>query len=479
MRRTKILATLGPASNNEAMIYRLLTSGVDAFRLNFSHGKHEDHARTVATIRDVATELGRYVPIVGDIQGPKLRIGEVEGVIHLESGQPLTISTEPVVGSAKQVSTPFTPLPNEVAIGQRILINDGLVELVVTGVEPKRVTTRVIHGGPISSKKGMNFPDSELTIPAITDKDKIDLAFAAEQKLDYIAASFIRRKSDIVQLREILHSHGGQEINVIAKLEKPQAIDNLDEILEVSDGVMVARGDLGVELPPEAVPIIQKKILTRASRWGRFAITATQMLESMTTNSRPTRAEASDVANAIFDGSDTVMLSAETASGKYPVEAVQMMARIVFAAEANPQHSLVEREEREPFKKISELDEFTDALAGAANYAAEQLDAKYLVVFTQTGFAARLMSKFRPKVPIIALTPSSWVARRMNLLWGVQPFVLKDAGEFHEQIVDRVDDFLLAKDIVRPGDRLVILMGSPIYQRAKTNLLRVHRVVAT
>jgi pyruvate kinase len=475
MRRTKILATLGPASSSEAMIHRLLTTGVDAFRLNFSHGTHADHERVVATIREVATELGRYVPIVGDIQGPKLRIGDVDGVVMLESGQTFVISTELRLGNAHEVSTPFTPLPREVQIGHRILINDGLVELVVIGVHEKDVTTRVIHGGPISSKKGMNFPDSELTIPAITDKDKLDVKFAVAQQLDYIAASFVRRKSDIVDLRELLHEAGGDEINVISKLEKPQAIDNLDEILEVSDGVMVARGDLGVELPAEAVPIIQKKVLARASRWGRFAITATQMLESMTTNSRPTRAEASDVANAIFDGSDAVMLSAETASGRYPVEAVQMMARIAFAAEANRQHIHYEWE-REPFRKMSELDEFTDALAGSANYAAEQLDAKYIVVFTQTGFAARLMSKFRPKVPIIALTPSSWVARRMNLLWGVQPFVLKDAGEFHEQIVDRVDDYLLAKDIVRPGDRLVILMGSPIYQRAKTNLLRVHRV---
>ncbi len=477
MRRTKILATLGPASSSEEMIHRLLTSGVDAFRLNFSHGKHEEHARVIAVIRDVATELGRYIPIVGDIQGPKLRIGDVEGVQYLETGQPFVISTEKQLGDAKRVSTPFTPLPQEVQIGHRILINDGLVELVVTAVDEKSVSTRVIHGGPISSKKGMNFPDSELTIPAITEKDRADVKFAVEQKLDYVAASFIRRKSDIVGLRELLHEHGGDEVHVIAKLEKPQAIDNLDEILEISDGVMVARGDLGVELPPEAVPIMQKKILARASRSGRFAITATQMLESMTTNSRPTRAEASDVANAIFDGSDAVMLSAETASGKYPVETVQMMSRIIFAAEANRQHVSAEWE-REPFRKISETDEFTDALAGAANYAAEQLDAKYLVVFTQTGFAARLMSKFRPKVPIIALTPSVWVARRMNLLWGVQPFVLREAGEFHEQIVDRVDDFLLSKDIVRGGDRLVILMGSPIYQRAKTNLLRVHRVVA-
>ncbi|HVR39039.1 MAG TPA: pyruvate kinase [Thermoanaerobaculia bacterium] len=475
MRRTKIIATLGPACATEELLYRLLTTGVDVFRLNFSHGRHEDHEKTISLVRRIATEVGRYVPIVGDIQGPKLRIGDVAGVVHLEPGQSFVISTTRVEqGDAKHVSTPFTPLPKEVQIGQRILINDGLVELVVTSVDETSVTTRVIHGGPISSQKGMNFPDSELTIPAITDKDRIDVKFAVEHQLDYIAASFIRRRSDIEGLRALLHEFGGNEINVIAKLEKPQAIDNLDEILQVSDGVMVARGDLGVELPPEAVPIVQKKILSTASRYGRFAITATQMLESMTTASRPTRAEASDVANAIFDGSDAVMLSAETASGRYPVEAVQMMARIVFAAEANRQYHDIKH--REPFRQISETDEFTDALAGAANYAAEQLEAKYIVVFTQTGFAARLMSKFRPKAPIIALTPSNWVARRMNMLWGVQPFVLREAGEFHELIVDRVDEFLLAKDVVRPGDRLVILMGSPIYQRAKTNLLRVHRV---
>ncbi|HEX7150967.1 MAG TPA: pyruvate kinase [Thermoanaerobaculia bacterium] len=471
MRRTKIIATLGPASNSEETLYRLLTSGVDVFRLNFSHGLHEDHAKVIRRVRDIATELGRYVPIVGDIQGPKLRIGEVEGVHYLENGQPFVISTVKRIGGSDGCSTPFTPLPREVQVGHRILINDGLVELVVTAVDETTVSTRVLHGGPISSKKGMNFPDSELTIPAITEKDREDVRFAVEHQLDYIAASFIRRKSDIVDLRKMLAELGGQEIEVIAKLEKPQAMDNLDEILEVSDGVMVARGDLGVELPPEAVPIMQKKILTAASRWGRFAITATQMLESMTTNARPTRAEASDVANAIFDGSDAVMLSAETASGKYPVETVQMMARIVFAAEANL-HLHSRRGEREPYR----ADEFTDSLAGAANYAAEQIKAKYIVVFTQSGFTARLMSKFRPDAPIIALTPASWVARRMNMLWGVQPFVLKDAGEFHEQIVDRVDDVLLSKDIVRPGDPIVILMGSPIYQRARTNLLRVHRV---
>src|SRR5213593_2341749 len=474
MRRTKIIATLGPACSSEEIIQRLLTSGVDVFRLNFSHGTAEERRRVIEIIRRTSTDLGKYVPIMGDIQGPKLRIGDVDGVVHLQNGQAFTITTEPLIGNASIVSTPFTPLPREVQIGQRILINDGLVELVVSAVDEKKVVTRVIHGGPISSKKGMNFPDSELTIPAVTEKDREDVRFAVEQQLDYIAASFIRRRTDIVELRALLHQLGGDEINIVAKLEKAQAIDALEEILEVSDGVMVARGDLGVELPPEAVPIVQKQILAAASRAGRFAITATQMLESMTVSSRPTRAEASDVANAIFDGSDAVMLSAETASGQYPLEAVQMMARIIMAAE---QHGgLGTRSAREPFRKLSETDEFTDALAGAANYAAEQLDAKFIVVFTQTGFAARLMSKFRPKQPIIALTPSSWVARRMNILWGVQPFVLREVGEYHEQIVDRVDDFLLSRDIVSPGDPLVILMGSPIYQRAKTNLLRVHRV---
>ncbi len=475
MRRTKIIATLGPACSNEETIYRLLTSGVDVFRLNFSHGSPDDRMRIIQIVRECATSIGRYVPIVGDIQGPKLRIGEVDGVVHLQPGQTFVISTEKMKGNAQMVSTPFEALPREVGAGQRILINDGLVELVVTMVDAKRVTTRVIHGGPISSKKGMNFPDSELTIPAITDKDREDVKFACDQKLDYIAASFIRRRAEIEGLRELLHENGGDDVNVIAKLEKPQAIDNLEDILEVSDGVMVARGDLGVELPPEAVPVIQKKILSTASRWGRFAITATQMLESMTANSRPTRAEASDVANAIFDGSDAVMLSAESASGLYPVEAVQMMARIIIGAENAREYE--SGAPRAPlFQKSSESDEFTDALAGAANYAADQIDAKYIVVFTQTGFAARLMSKFRPRAPIVALTPSSWVARRMNILWGVQPYVMRETGNYHEQIVDHVDEFLLQKEIVRPGDRLVILMGSPLYQRAKTNLLRVHRV---
>src|SRR5712691_10792782 len=339
MRRTKIIATLGPACSTEDTIQRLLTSGFDVFRLNFSHGTPTERIRLIEIIRHVATEHGKYVPIMGDIQGPKLRIGEVGGVVHVQNGATFVITTKEVLGNASMVSTPFTNLPAEVQLGHRILINDGLVELVVTSVDETKVRTRVLHGGPISSRKGMNFPDTELSIPAVTEKDREDVHFAVEHQLDYIAASFVRRRSDIIELRDLLHSLGGGEINVIAKLEKAQAIDALEQILEASDGVMV---DLGVELPPEDVPIVQKRILASASRWGKFAITATQMLESMTVSSRPTRAEASDVANAIFDGSDAVMLSAETASGNYPIEAVQMMARIIMAAEQN--RELVARE---------------------------------------------------------------------------------------------------------------------------------------
>ena len=474
MRRTKILATLGPATSSPEMIRALIEAGANAIRLNFSHGNHYEHRRLIAMIREVAAALGRHIHIVADNQGPKIRLGDVYRTVQLREGAEFFITTTPVVGTEKGVSTPFVELPTQVGIGDRILINDGLVELLVESVEEAGIVrTRVVNGGPISSKKGMNFPDTELTIPAITEKDKADLDFAVGEKVDYVAASFVQRADDIVQLRAILQSHGGERIGVIAKLEKKQAIENLDAILELCDGVMVARGDLGVELPPERVPIVQKLVLHRASRAGRFAITATQMLESMTTNARPTRAEASDVANAIFDGTDAVMLSAETASGAYPVAAVSMMDRIVREAEGSPE--LWSLKVREPFGSAEERG-VTDALAGAADYASRSIGATYVVVFTQSGFTARLMSKFRPMAPIIALTPTEEVARRINLLWGTMPFVLSDPGEYHEHVVAQVDRFLLEGDFAQPGDRIVILMGSPLFQQAKTNVLRVHRI---
>ncbi|HVR42776.1 MAG TPA: pyruvate kinase [Thermoanaerobaculia bacterium] len=475
MRRAKILATLGPVSNTEPAIRALVEAGADAFRLNFSHGTHEEHARIITIVRDLARTTSRFIPIVADIQGPKIRIGEMAAPVVLEPGSEIVFTTEPILGTATSIPTRFDDLPREVRPGDRILINDGLVETVVLAIESEtRVRCRVVHGGVVESKKGMNFPDTDLRIPAITEKDRADLAFAVEHQVDYVAASFIRRRDDVVEIRSLLRELGGAEIDLIAKIEKAHAVEALESILEVSDGVMVARGDLGVELAPEAVPIAQKRILDWASQRGRLAITATQMLESMTKNSRPTRAEASDVANAIFDGSDVAMLSAETASGSYPVESVRMMARIITAAESHPE--LAVQQGRDPFHQSYETDDFTDSLAGAARYAADQIDAKYVVVFTQSGFTARLMSKFRPRSPVIALTHSSWVARRMNLLWGVTPYVLKDVGDYHEQIVERVERFLVEQTLVEKGDRIVILMGSPLYERARTNLLRVHRV---
>jgi pyruvate kinase len=473
MRRTKILATLGPASATKDAIAALVRAGADAIRLNFSHGNHDEHERLIRLIREISAELDRHVPIVGDIQGPKIRIGEVYGTITLRDGEELEIVTSPLVGSNQRVSTPFVELTREVQPGERILLNDGLVELVVLEVRSDSVRTTVVRGGPISSKKGMNFPDTELTIPSVTAKDEKDVAFAVRNGIDYIAASFVQRADDVLNVRSLLASHGGESIGVIAKLEKKQAVENIDSILEVSDGVMVARGDLGVELPPERVPIVQKRILQRASLAGRFAITATQMLESMTTNSRPTRAEASDVANSIFDGTDAVMLSAETASGAYPVESVRMMDRIVREAEQNPEFLAVKH--REPFRTEAG-DGVTDALAGAADYAARNIHARHIVVFTQSGFTARLISKFRPLPSVLALTSTEEVARRINILWGTTPLVLKDPGKYHEQIVEQVEIFLLEKGLVSPGETLVILMGSPLYERARTNVLRVHQV---
>src|SRR6266566_4963629 len=465
MRRTKIIATLGPACSAEEVIHRLLTSGVDVFRLNFSHGTPQERLRLIDIIRRTATDFGKYIPIMGDIQGPKLRIGDVDGVVQLQNGQTFTITTDALIGNASIVSTPFTPLPREVQIGQRILINDGLVELVVSAVDEKKVVTRVIHGGPISSKKGMNFPDTELTIPAVTEKDREDVHFAVDQQLDYIAASFIRRRSDIVELRTLLHELGGDEINSVAKLEKAQAIDALEEILEVSDGVMVARGDLGVELPPEAVPIVQKRILEAAGRSGRFAITATQMLESMTTNSRPTRAEASDVANAIFDGSDAVMLSAETASGKYPIEAVSMMARIIEEAEGSI------REYPRPAQQ--EQLKVSGTIAELVCHASRELYMRLIAVFTHSGFTARLISRYRPLVPIVAFSPEQETRRRLGLIWGVYPRNIQDLRKI-DGLAAVAEKRLLEERLVRKGDVIGIVAGTPMGIRGTTNFVKFH-----
>lgn len=475
MRRTKIIATLGPASNSESVIRELVDAGADAFRLNFSHGRHSDHAEMIELIRKVSAGAGRQTSIVADIQGPKIRLGEVYGTVVLKKGQEFRLTTDEAIGNERRASTPFHALPSEVHPGDRILINDGLVELEVREVFEGSVVTRVVNGGPIGSKKGMNFPDTELSIPAITEKDRVDLEFIASKEVDYVAASFVRRRQDVEDVRALLDSFGGSNIGVIAKLEKPQAVAALDEILEASDGVMVARGDLGVEMLPEEVPIVQKRILRRAAEMGRFAITATQMLESMTTNARPTRAEASDVANAIFDGTDAVMLSGETASGINPVAAVSMMSRIAVMAEGSRSFEIYRRQN--PFES-RELgpDDASDALAGAAVYVAQHTGARAILVYSQSGFTARLVSKFRPHVPILAFTPSERTARRMNLFWGVRPSLLDQVGDVHEKIVASAGHAAVNLGFLSAGDRVVVLMASQRSGDGRTNLLRIERI---
>lgn len=473
-RRTKIVATVGPASDDPLVMRDMLEAGTDVVRLGLAHGTVESSLERLARVRKAAAQVHRPVGVLIDLPGPKVRtapfpedgaILPTGATVHLVEAEHGSASTAKVVEIALEGAV------GHLAPGDRLGLGDGGVTLVVTEVGDGDVRAHVENGGILRGRPGIALPDDRMPLHSPTDADLTMLEQLVKADIDAVAVSFVRSAADVAAVRAAVGRDGPM---IVAKIETAPAVADLDAIVAAADGVMVARGDLGVELPPEIVPIMQKRILKQASYWGRFAITATQMLESMTANSRPTRAEASDVANAIFDGSDAVMLSAETASGAYPVESVEMMSRIVVAAEQNPQ--LHVHSERDPFHDSLETDEFTDALAGATNYTAEQIDARYIVVFTQSGFTARLMSKFRPQAPIIALTSREAIARRMNILWGVMPWVLESPGEFHEQIVDRAEELLVRHGMVETGDRIVILMGSPLYERARTNVLRVHRV---
>src|ERR1700694_3442994 len=387
-RHSKMVCTIGPASRSPRMIDRLLRAGMDVARLNFSHGTHEEHAKNISMLRAAAIEHEKPIAILADLQGPKIRTGPLAGggPVMLRSGQKFMITTAKILGDSTRVNTVFTPLPHEVHRGDRILLSDGLIELRVEKVSGREVICQVVNGGALGEHKGINLPGIKLRVPALTPKDRADLKFALKHGADYIAVSFVRRPEDVV-LAKTLVRRAGKDTPVIAKLEKPEAIENLDAILRVADGVMVARGDLGVEMNPEKVPVVQKTIIARAREFRRPVITATQMLESMTENPRPTRAEASDVANAIFDGSDAVMLSAETASGAYPLEAVEMMDRIIREAEANNLHVL------RPSPSQFNIAETASELIC---HASEELHMKVIAVFTETGFTARLVSKQRP-----------------------------------------------------------------------------------
>jgi pyruvate kinase len=469
-RRAKIICTIGPSCHSEAAMRDLMRLGMDVARLNFSHGTHDDHARHIERLRRAAHREGRTGCIMQDLQGPKIRTGQLERhePVLLKTGSVVIITPREIAGTATRISTTFPDLAKEVEPGARILLSDGLIELRVKSIRGKDVVCEVINGGMLGEHKGINLPGVALSIPALTEKDRKDLEFGLNHGVDMVAISFVRSASDVRMVKQILARHGS-DIPVIAKLEKPQAIDHLEEILEATDGVMVARGDLGVEVAPEKVPIIQKHVIRRAAAWRKPVITATQMLESMVENPRPTRAEASDVANAVFDGTDAVMLSAETATGRYPCEAVSIMSRIVVEAESTMVDFVQFRRRRE-HHAISVAEAICESIA----HAAEDLPMGAIAVFTETGNTARMISKYRPKAAIYAFTHIPAVAQRTNLFWGVQPVPCRQARSA-EQMVNMAEHELLRRGRVKAGDVLGVVAGTR-QTSGSTNLMRLHHV---
>lgn len=463
--RTKIVCTLGPSSSSPEALRSLMEAGLNVARINFSHGTHDQHAATIKRVRDLAAELKRPIAILGDLQGPRIRIGDLPQPIELVDGNDVVLVYEDLA-KGDEVPVTYEGLADDVHVGDRVLINDGLLELVVLDVTKPRVTARVLHGGRLTSHKGINLPGVQVSAPSITDKDREDVAFAVEQDLDYVALSFVRRGQDIAELRAMIP----KTMLIVAKIEKDSALMNIEEIIRASDGVMVARGDLGVELPFEEVPYAQKRIIAMANRLGRPVITATQMLESMITHPRPTRAEASDVANAILDGTDAVMLSAETAAGQYPRLAVEAMTRIIAEIESKPA-PIVREERRRAETAVST--EFAIAAAGTA--AVNMLDAPCLIVFTKSGFSARVVASHRARVPILVLTDQPRTFRQLALVWGVIPELVPHCDTYWD-MVKLALEAVQRHEIARPGDRVVVTAGVPFDVPGTTNLMKVETV---
>jgi len=467
-RKAKIVCTLGPASSTPEMIDRLIRAGMDVARLNFSHGSHDDHRRRVDAVRKASMRYEKSMAVLADLQGPKIRTGKLAGgkTIQLKAGQRFTITATPCEGTAQRVSTSYKPLPHEVSKGDRILLADGLIELRVAGVRRSDVITEVINGGELGEHKGINLPGVRLKVSALSPKDREDLKFALSIGANYVALSFVRTAGDVKAAKAAI-ARLGHDAQVIAKLEKPEAIENLDEILQVADGVMVARGDLGVEMRPEQVPVVPKSIIARAREYRIPVITATQMLESMTQNPRPTRAEASDVANAIFDGTDAVMLSGETASGKYPLESVQMMERIIREAEAASRDLPMRRRRPEEVLTVAET------ISEAVCHAALDLHMKAIAVFTQSGSTARFIAKYRPRPMVIAFSPLQDTRRRMSLLWGITSRSIGHVANI-DQLADVAEKRLLEEGYVKAGDVVGIVAGTPLGHRGTTNFMKLH-----
>ncbi|HKX77443.1 MAG TPA: pyruvate kinase [Novosphingobium sp.] len=463
-RKVKILATLGPASSDKETIARLVRAGADAFRVNMSHGEHATHAATIALIREVESELGHAIAILCDLQGPKLRVGEFkDGSVVLRHGSHFTLDRNPEPGDETRVCLPHPELFGILQKGQRLLIDDGKLRLKVIRAEPDQLLCSAEVGGVISNRKGVNVPDTVVPVPALTEKDRRDLAFAIEHGTDWIGLSFVQRPEDVAEARRLMGGYGA----LMAKIEKPAAVDRLDEIVELSDGIMVARGDLGVELNPEEVPPLQKRLIETARATGKPVVVATQMLESMIERPTPTRAEVSDVANAVYDGADAVMLSAETAAGAWPVEAVTIMDRIACQVESD-----VTYRDRIHIAKTPPDPTMADALALSCARIVDTLPIDGIIVFTLSGSTARRVARERPRAPALVLTPSRKTARRLALLWGAHPVSTRDIGSF-EEMIGKGKRMALRHGFGGPGSRLVTLAGVPFGTPGSTNLLHV------
>ncbi|MCL1807093.1 MAG: pyruvate kinase [Oscillospiraceae bacterium] len=469
MRKTKIIATLGPANNDPEVLRKMVRAGMDTARINFSHADYEDTRRRVEALRKICGEEGRQVALLADTKGPEIRLGKFEGGrTELTEGSTFTLVSDEILGNAERASVTYAGLPGDVSPGSRILLDDGLIELRVEQCTENTITTTVLNGGSLSNHKGVNVPNARLQMPFISEKDRADLRFAVELEFDFVAASFVRSAEDVILLRRELHRWGGDKIMIIAKIENAEGVQNADAILEEANGLMVARGDLGVEIEYAELPVIQKELIKKACRQGKNVITATQMLESMIHNPRPTRAETSDVANAIYDGTGAVMLSGETATGKYPVEALSAMARIAERAETD-----IDYRKRFHLSDVRFETSVNNAIAHAAVTTAHDLDATAILTVTMSGNTARLISKFRPLCPIIACTHDKRVQRQLMLAWGVTPLLTKIETEVAELFDFSVTSALDAGKISE-GDLIVLAAGLPLDSPVGTNMLKVH-----
>ena len=467
MRKTKIICTLGPAVDSEDMIRTLIRTGMDAARFNFSHGSHPEHLERLNRLKSVRDAMGRPVATILDTKGPEIRIKSFETKsVTLEPGDTFTLTTEDVAGNQGRVSVTYPQLHEEIRPGQEILIDDGLVAIRVDRIEGAEIICTVENGGTLSANKSINIPGVHIQLPALTGKDVDDIRFGVENDFDFIAASFVRRAADVEAVRAVLHECGGDDVKIIAKIENQEGVDNLNEILEAADGIMVARGDLGVEIPAARVPILQKQMIRKGLQVGKPVITATQMLDSMMRNPRPTRAEVSDVANAVYDGTGSVMLSGETAGGKYPVEALQAMVGIVTETE-----SAIDYWKQFQKQRILPASNINDAITHTCCLTAKDLDAKAILTATNSGRSARMICRFRPACPIAALTMHEKVRRQLNLSWGIIPFLTGEVNST-DRIFSLSTEVALKEGLVRNGDTVVITAGVPLGRSGSTNLIK-------